>query len=402
MSQAHAARRDNLPHENGRAVIRRWGDRAAWVLVVLLAAAGGLWAGRATLAPPAAPAAESAVPLYTVREETIGNSMSFPVAARWDKTPLGTGAATGTVTSLEVVEGDTVAAGDILYTVDLRPVVIASGAVPSFRDLSEGSEGADVRQLQEFLRDAGYLKVRTPDGKFSEATTAAVKKWQKTAKVTEDGVVRAGDVVFVGTLPARVVLDPEVFLGAQLTPGTAVVSSLGLTPTFVMELSADQAGLVPTSGPVSVTGADATWDGIIASATTTDNGLLLLTLTAPDGGSLCGVACSSVPVAEKDALFTGNIITVEDATGPAVPAAAIGTRAGGEAFVVTEDGEQVPVTILSQGNGRAVVDGIAVGDVVRLFGEKDPGASGGTTGGKGDGSDAGTAETEGGTGGTTP
>ena len=381
---------------------RRWGARAAWVLLVLIAAAGGLWAGRATFAPPSVPEAESTGPLYTVREETVGSSMSFPVAARWDKSPLGTGAATGTVTSLEIAEGDTVAAGDILYTVDLRPVVIASGAVPSFRDLTEGTQGADVRQLQEFLRDTGYLTVRTLDGKFAQSTTTAVKKWQKANKVTEDGVVRAGDVVFAGALPARVVLDPEVVVGAQLTPGQAVVSSLGLSPTFVMELSADQAGLVPTSGPVSVTGTDVTWDGVIESATTTADGLLVLTLTASGGGPLCGEACSSVPVAEKDALFTGNIITVQDATGPAVPAAAVGTRAGGEAFVVTEDGEQVPVTILSQGNGRAVVDGIAVGDVVRLFGEKDSGATGGTTGGTGADSGSDTAETEGATDGTTP
>ncbi|KZM33566.1 peptidoglycan-binding protein [Oerskovia enterophila] len=351
---------------------RRWGARAAWVLVVLLAAAGGLWAGRATFAPPSVPEADSTVPLYTVREETVGNSMSFPVAARWDKAPLGTGAATGTVTSLEVAEGDTVAAGDVLYTVDLRPVVVMSGTVPAFRDLAEGAEGADVRQLQEFLRDAGYLEVRTPDGEFGVATTTAVKTWQKRAGVEQDGVVRAGDVVFASPLPARVVLDEAVTVGAQLAPGQPVVSSLGLTPTFVMELAVDQAQVVPTSGPVSVTGTDVTWDGVIASATTTSDGLLVLTLTAHDGGPLCGTGCGGVPVAEKDALFTGNIITVEASTGPTVPAAAVGTLANGDAFVVAEDGTQVPVTIRSQGNGRAVVDGIAVGDAVRLFGEKNP------------------------------
>lgn len=370
----------HIPPDERKIMTRRWGARAAWVLVVVLAAAGGLWAGRATFAPPSAPAAESTTTLYTVQEETVGSSMAFPVAARWERAPLGTGAATGTVTSLEVAEGDTVAAGDILYTVDLRPVIVMTGAVPAFRDLAEGSEGADVRQLQEFLRDAGYLKVRTPDGTFGRATTAAVKKWQKTAKVEQDGVVRAGDVVFASPLPARVVLDEAVTVGAQLTPGQPVVSSLGLTPTFVMELSIDQAQVVPTSGPVSVTGTDVTWEGVIASATTTTDGLLVLTLTAPDGGPLCGTGCEGVPVAEKDAIFTGNIITVEASTGPAVPAAAVGTLANGDAFVVTEDGTQVPVTILSQGNGRAVVQGIAVGDVVRLFGEKTTAGASGTTG----------------------
>lgn len=263
--------------------------RIGWVLVVVLAATAGVWAGRATFSPPTAAVTASSEPLYTVAQETVGRSLTFPVTATWSRTPLGAGAAPGTVTSIETAPGSTVQAGHVLYTVDLRPVVVMSGAVPAFRELSAGTAGADVRQLQEFLRDEGYLEVARPDGTFGSVTASAVRAWQKAAGfLPVDGVVRAGDVVFTSTLPARVVLDPAVQVGAVVPTGQAVASALSPAPTFEIQLGIEQSPLVPTSGPAQVLSGERTWDAVIASATTTDDGLLVLELTAPDGGG-CAV-----------------------------------------------------------------------------------------------------------------
>lgn len=344
---------------------RRWVAATAWVCAVVVAAGAGVWAGRATFSPPQVPAESQAATVYTVTEGTVGRSMSFPVAARWADTPLATGAAEGTITSMIVQPGTTVSAGDVLYSVDLRPVTIAQGDYPAFRDLSEGSEGADVRQLKTFLAAKGYL-TGTQDAKFTAATTSAVKRWQKAVGVAVDGTVQAGDLVYATALPTRVTLSADVVVGAVITPGTPVASALAAAPDFVVTLAAEQAQLVPTSGPVKVQANDVVWDAVISSATTDADGLHLA-LTAPDGGPVCGADCALVPITAGAAIYTAQIVVVPDATGPVVPAAAVGVAADGSTYVRGEDGTSIPVTVQASGDGRAVVSGIAVGDRVALF-----------------------------------
>lgn len=346
---------------------RRWRSTAAWVGVALLCGAGGVWAGRATFTPPAVAVRDSGPVLYTVSAQTVGRALSFPVAVHWASTPLATAAGAGTVTSVVVTSGATVNAGDVLYTVDLRPVVVALGSVPAFRDLSRGSSGADVRQVRQFLAERGYLSSTASGQDFDAATVAAVMRWQKDLGVAADGVVRAGDLVFAARLPARVALSPTVVPGARIGPGAVVVDALADAPGFVVDLAADQAALVPTSGPAQVVTPAGTWDAVIASASTTADNKLHLSLTAPDGGPVCGGQCPQVPIVEADAIYTARIITVPDATGPAVPTSAVTTGADGSTFVTLADGSSRQVTVLSHGDGRAVVSGLSVGDRVRLF-----------------------------------
>jgi hypothetical protein len=51
-------------------------------------------------------------------------------------------------------------------------------------DLTIGSTGADVIALQQFLIDAGYLKIAAPTGYFGEMTRAAVAAWQAARNIT--------------------------------------------------------------------------------------------------------------------------------------------------------------------------------------------------------------------------
>ncbi|MBR5345820.1 MAG: peptidoglycan-binding protein [Clostridia bacterium] len=52
--------------------------------------------------------------------------------------------------------------------------------------LKRGSSGEDVEQIQEWLTDLGYLN-DVVDGKFGKKTEAAVKAFQKTIGVKQDG-----------------------------------------------------------------------------------------------------------------------------------------------------------------------------------------------------------------------
>lgn len=132
-----------------------------WVVLLAVSVALGVVAGRTVLGPAAAPDGVDAarVETYTVTSGTLGRSATYTAIATWGKLPFGTTAANGTLTSFEIVSGETVDSGSQLFAVDLRPVIALSGAVPSFRDLTLDSEGADVSQLQTFLRESGYLRV---------------------------------------------------------------------------------------------------------------------------------------------------------------------------------------------------------------------------------------------------
>ncbi|MFC4613448.1 peptidoglycan-binding protein [Cellulomonas algicola] len=306
--------------------------------------------------------------LYTVTEQTVGRAMSFPASASWAQTPLATSPASGTVTAIRLPADGVVNVGAALFTVDLRPVVVAQGSTPSFRDLSEGATGDDVHQLRQMLTTLGYLK-GLDSSKFDAATTAAVKKWQKANGVEQDGVVRAGDVAYAPSLPVRVRLADEIAVGTRLDTGTTIASALAATPDFAIILDSSQAPLVPTTGAVEVddtTGG--TWLAKISSATTNADGQLVLSLTSPDGGPVCAEACGSVPVGSEAAIYPARIVIVPDATGPSVPMSAVGTKPDGSAYVVLADGTDTPVEVVASGDGRAVVSGVDVGDQVRLFG----------------------------------
>lgn len=54
--------------------------------------------------------------------------------------------------------------------------------------IRRGSEGADVRRIQESLRSLSYMD-EPPDGKFGERTDAAVRRFQSDHSLNVDGIV---------------------------------------------------------------------------------------------------------------------------------------------------------------------------------------------------------------------
>ncbi|WP_342586053.1 peptidoglycan-binding protein [Xylanimonas protaetiae] len=344
--------------------------RAGWIGAVVAALGVGAVAGRATFVPPRAAAEDVPVATFTVVEGTIGQTLSLPVTARWGTTPVPAPATAGTVTSIDVEQGRQVSAGDVLYEVDLRPAVVAQGTVPAFRDLGRDARGEDVAQVQRFLVAGGYLAGEA-GGRFDARTVTAVKAWQRALGVLQTGVGAAGDLVFVPSLPARVFLTGDVVVGAILTPGTATVAVVDAAPRFTMSLGGTtQPGVVPVTGQrVEIEpepGADP-WVAVVSGSTQTEAGGVVLDLAAADGGPVCGAECDLVPVTGKDTTFPGSVLLSDLVTGPSVPPAALGTGPDGSRFVVTPDGGHVPVTVTAVDASRAIVDGLTVGDVVKLF-----------------------------------
>jgi len=352
---------------------RKFGARAGWVLGLAAALGVGLLAGRATFAPP--PVAETELPVatQTVAEATVGSSVTLPVTVRWMTHPLAAGSTSGMVTSI-VLDGATeVAAGDMLFAVNLRPVIAAEGATPAFRALAQGVRGDDVAQLQSFLTEAGFFTGEA-SGVFGASTAAAVRNWQRSLGLERTGVVLSGDLVFIESLPARVVLAENVVVGSVVSPGQAILSMLGEAPEFTAIISSgmQQAVIPPTGATVTVDAPDGTvWEAVVIGSERDDWGGTTLFLEGPTGGPVCGVRCDLVEFTGHDIMLTGQSITVPEFTGPALPHAAVGTAADGTRFVVVEGGVRRPVTVLAADASRLIVDGVTVGEVVQLFAATD-------------------------------
>ncbi len=347
--------------------MRRFVSALVVTVLVAAAAAAGWWAGRVALEPPADPLAEASGPVtYIVEEGSVGRSLTFTAVATWELVPVGRNAAAGVVTSVEIQPGELVDAGDVVYTVDLRPVVVAEGSVPSFRPLARKTEGPDVAQLQTLLTELGFYHDDI-DGSFGRSTRTAVKAWQKALGVADTGVVEAGDLVFVPELPARLVVGDPVQLGARLGGGEETVFLVPDDPLFRIPLAVEQRALVPLSADVYVTYPDGVWNARIERATESPEfGQLDLILAGADGGPVCGDVCAEWVDLQKPTDFRADIVVIPEQTGPVVPVAAISTDPGNRAFVTLTDGSMIPVDVVESANGLAVVDGIEAGTELLL------------------------------------
>jgi peptidoglycan hydrolase-like protein with peptidoglycan-binding domain len=335
------------------------------LLVLALVGAAGFWAGRVVLVPPEDPLDGSSEPVtYTVAEGRVGRSLQFATVAEWELRPLAWNAAAGVVTSVEVSSGEEVGVGDPLYSVNLRPVVVAVGAVPAFRDLAQNATGADVAQLQTLLAELGFY-TGDIDGVFRFTTRTAVRAWQESLGVPVDGVVRRGDVIFVPELPVRVAFSSELVVGASLSGGERLVLEVPSDPVFRVPLSVEQRTLVPLSSTVFVTYPDGVWEGRVDRAVENpDIGRLDLILTTTDGGPICRGACARWVDLERPTDFLVEIVVIPETVGPVVPVAAIQLDAGNQPFVTTPGGERIDITIVESAQGIAVVEGIEVGTVI--------------------------------------
>jgi peptidoglycan hydrolase-like protein with peptidoglycan-binding domain len=91
-------------------------------------------------------------------------------------------------------EGDIIERGGTVYRVDEKRIALLYGSIPIYRMLSTGTEGDDVKQLEQNLGALGYAGF-TVDDDYTSATAHAVKEWQKSLGRDQTGVVNPGDAV---------------------------------------------------------------------------------------------------------------------------------------------------------------------------------------------------------------
>lgn len=344
------------------------------VMLGLGALAG--WAVSRVFGEPAPVVVEADHTHVEVGTGEVSATVSLGGRAEWEVETVGSNRAVGTVTAVAVDPGEEVDTGHLLYRVDERPVLIARGDIPAFRAMSRGTNGGDVAQLQQLLIDLGYY-TGPLDGVFGASVQSAVRSWQRVVGATVDGVVELGEVIFVPTLPIKIVVDQNVVaVGRILTGGEPVIGALPSTPTFsAIVTSSSQIALLPSGTEVTITGtlddrtvrwsAVAGLPGITGSPATGGNQVVFL---EPSGtGAICRDECGLVALGFGASLEV-TIVTVPHTSGVVVPVGALVTAANGQLGVIDDTGALIPVTIVASARGMAVVEGVDEGTRVRVPG----------------------------------
>ena len=339
--------------------MRRLASVSAAILVCAALVVLGYWAGSTALVPPELPAASHPTQTYAVAEGSVGRVVQVAVTASWPINATLLGGADGVVTAVRHEPGALAHAGEVVATIDLRPIVVAQGSTPMFRALQRDDRGPDVRQLQALLRAGGFLK-RAPTGLFDAATLTAAKAWQKSIGAVADGTIEMGSLLFVPSLPARLAILPKV--GSRAAPGMEFASVLAAQPSFAVLVDSAQTADVVLGTPVTVSASDGgSWAGTAGALKPTDNGKYSSSLT----GALCGGACSAIPL-DGETQLTGTVVVVPERRGIVVPVAALTQLPSGAVAVSLADGTRREVTVTAQANGFAVVEGLAAGTSILL------------------------------------
>ncbi|MDI2124881.1 peptidoglycan-binding domain-containing protein [Yinghuangia seranimata] len=122
--------------------------------------------------------------------------------------------------------GDIVKQGEAIYQVNGRSVPLFYGDAPLWRALSKGvADGPDVRLVKRNLVALGFGKGLSIDDKFTDGTTEAVKRWQKSLGAPQTGTVDPSDIA---VQPGAVrVTALKASVGAPAQGEVATVSGTG-------------------------------------------------------------------------------------------------------------------------------------------------------------------------------
>lgn len=230
----------------GRAPLLR---RLITLVAVAVVVAGGAVVVALHTATPAQTAANARPPAPTVLTASVTHRvLTNSVVFRADvsdanpsvaSVPASVGSDSQVITSMAVRRGATVTDGQLVAEVSTRPIFVAVGAVPAFRQMQPGSAGVDVLQLQQMLAGHGLL-AGTPDKTFGASTANAVR-----------ALYRHNGAQVVLTSPDA---DQQLQAArAKVTADRAALASPAPAPGAAAQLKADQAQLdqlASTTGPV--------------------------------------------------------------------------------------------------------------------------------------------------------
>lgn len=350
---------------------RRAGRWLIACLTLVLVAGAAFWAGRVTLREPeGVPTSDASSVVVTVTEQTVGKVLRYNVTVTRSRTPVAVNTLAGVVTRAGA--SGTFDVGGVLYAVDAVPVRVVAGTFPFYRDLARGARGQDVAQLRTALHRLGHLSAAAGSA-YDDATVRAVERWQRALGLSVTGTIRRGELVAVPQLPTSLALDSAVLrVGGVLAGGETVVFRHAGEPRFSLQLGNTEASQVPLDATITITHQQSTWQARITDTKQLQDASTEFTLAAPDGGTVCGKQCGTLPAGVETIYLLSSVSIVPAVSGPGVPVAAVITKPDGSTvvMVVGQDDSRTerPVTVKGSQDGIAVVEGLRVGERVQVFG----------------------------------
>jgi peptidoglycan hydrolase-like protein with peptidoglycan-binding domain len=234
---------------------RRGRRLVAGVLAVAVLGAAGWWAaghpGLDQGTPPATPTAPTATAIVQRQDLSGQTKVSGTLGYAGNasvQSPL-----SGRITWLPKV-GQVIRRGGTLLAVNNQPVQLFYGPKPAWRDLSVGvDDGPDVRQLEQNLVALGYDPDHdiTVDDRYTWATKAAVKRWQKARGLAQTGTfTTAMPAVYLPWAVRVNTLSGSV--GGQAAPGGPVYTVTSDRHQVTVDLDVSQQSYVKQGDRVEV------------------------------------------------------------------------------------------------------------------------------------------------------
>ncbi|MEO5834086.1 MAG: hypothetical protein ABIR83_12040, partial [Nakamurella sp.] len=177
------------------------------------------------------------------------------------------------------------------------------------------------------------------------------------------GEVRLGELVAVHKLPIAVQLAETLIVGSRVRDGEGAISAPTGRVEFSMTLSPSQVQLARSDLPIVITSGASKWRAVIKDQTVDGNGNTLLQLVGPNGDTICGDECGTLPAVQETTL-SASLSVVPEISGPAIPSAAVRQDAAGQAYVILSDGTRADVTVLGADSGIAIVSGLTLSQSV--------------------------------------
>ncbi|MFC6084020.1 peptidoglycan-binding protein [Sphaerisporangium aureirubrum] len=266
------------------------------------------------------------------------------------------GAGQGTITWLPAT-ATVLRRGRAVFRADDRPVPLFYGSLPLYRTLRTGLSGRDVRLVERNLWALGYRGF-TVDGRFTPATSAAVRVWQRKLHLPRTGVVEPSSVVVArGTVRVAVVSahlgDPSS--GPVLSySGTTRVVTVALD-VALQELAVRGSAAEITLPAGRIVRGRVTRVGRVASVAQQGGpATIAVTVAIRDQKALGRLDQAPVVVGLRGA-SAENVLTV--------PVTALLARPGG-GYAVRVAGREVPVELGLFADGRVEVRGVTEGTLV--------------------------------------
>lgn len=328
---------------------RRLGWSASVLILAIVSAGAGWWAGRQSMSPQEA-AAQAAPPepslvtapveRKTLTSQLVARGTAEPAGRTEVSVPWVAGDVVPVLTAILVEVGSELSNTQVIAEVAERPVFIFEGALPAFRPLTLGARGDDVAQLEAALVASGH-DLTADDVLDGDTVEAVVTLYEEAGydlpaarnSTGLDAVLPLSEFVFVEGLP-------RVVEAVLVERGQRVDGPLLRVATTELEIATSIAAL---DRSLVTRGADAEIHlddlGLIVPATVTTVGDRPM-----EGSSDYEIVVTPTTDAPPEALagsVARIVIPIESTTGEVlvVPVAALSSGPDGGARIEVDDGD---------------------------------------------------------------